>query len=499
VGCVLCLGAALAFVAGLVCKVSSIITTSVMKLMTKRVSFSCRALSCISLSCALVAKFDNADHPSTTTGKAQKRLDRHRINNRTPPPHENEKHEANQQVTCEGSDAKTKGQVCDDRICAEVICSAKVVCKGNAPVPPPTSISIIPETSAAQLKALKSALEEKDAKLAQQQDTIAQLKLQLKAPKPPPDIKESNNVEEHPCEGGLDSPQNEGWIVCKRSKKGEKREANQKKGPQEQVVQCEKEQSSCSVQQVARHVPESSKQRRPHSPRTESDLDQWLEFKRTRDYDAADQLRKKLRARGLEPDVERPLGYVKTSPSRSCLRQNLRPDFPASLPSQGLDDQEPRRQPKKEANQNEHEVSGLTTATDSDASCCEAKHSPAATLSVHACQFFPPTILLDSPWLGSTNEYMTLPPLDAFTTGSSPLSQSSPESSPEIQSATSRPQKSLASVEWAPLPPSSLTDAEWSLPVKKKKKKKQGRRSVSATLVALQASILGNVQASCQA
>ena len=39
----------------------------------------------------------------------------------------------------------------------------------------------------------------------------------------------------------------------------------------------------------------------PLSPRTESQLDYWVELKRARDFEMADKVREELRKRGIEP------------------------------------------------------------------------------------------------------------------------------------------------------------------------------------------------------
>ena len=51
----------------------------------------------------------------------------------------------------------------------------------------------------------------------------------------------------------------------------------------------------------------------PYDPATEQMLDEWVDLKRSRNFDRADMLRQDLRARGIEPANARPPGYVKPS------------------------------------------------------------------------------------------------------------------------------------------------------------------------------------------
>ena len=44
----------------------------------------------------------------------------------------------------------------------------------------------------------------------------------------------------------------------------------------------------------------------PYDAETESQLDEWVELKRNRDFEAADKLREELRNRGIDTAVERP-------------------------------------------------------------------------------------------------------------------------------------------------------------------------------------------------
>ena len=49
---------------------------------------------------------------------------------------------------------------------------------------------------------------------------------------------------------------------------------------------------------------------------SEAILDAWVEAKQRGDFKSADRMRRDLRARGIEPDLERPPKFVSTKPKQ---------------------------------------------------------------------------------------------------------------------------------------------------------------------------------------